>query len=923
MRKRIWEKSVVALALSAALVGQSFAPISAQAEGINDESIVLESEIPEADTTDSLSDGDNTEGLEVSEGTTENTEVSESESAESAQSSDENAEAAEANSSDENTESADSNASSENSDDAQNAESTESSEDASDSNENAAVEGDTSSENTEETENIAKEDAEAAENPEEAVSDGNAEEKEAAPSVSDGDAKESTTGAFDYEEHISGYTIKLHAEEGIIPEGTEVSIKKVTKVAGQKVDDLVNDALPAESAVYDSASFDITLLKDGQEFEPEGVVSVEITLDEELSNANSESDSTTVQVFHIEDDATTTEIPADVVDNATDVYSDTEETVVSYDAESFSVYDVAVVLNFETSDAVAEVNPVYKNRIDVSQSELDNLASTLDSTVHVKSLLASNGKCTSVQEMAEVARNAIKARQNVVTMDFMLPGLLGVSTLINAMYPIIWEHTGVPNEGDYVRWAFIEISRQGTIAYAGDVTYGTLQLSFTFTHDAAQEIATTNKINEIINTYNLNSGSDYDKIKKTYEYITKNISYDHDCARNSTLYGNHIGYSCYSAAVTKHTVCEGYALLFYRIMLTLGIDSRLISGLAYAYESDSGHGWNIVQLGDLYYYLDATWDAYDPRPGYNTPAKKVHFLRGSRKDTSIGFDFDQEEHIRYDECNTPDFLRIYPVSATDYTSTPSFVKPDSVAISQASATIGVGGFLQLSATCLPANAAQGVRWNSSDTTVASVSDSGFVAGLKNGECEIFATSIYGGKKAKCRVLVTDGQVKMLNIATNKITVFAGSKAQINCTVFPEWADIRTVSFKSSKKSVATVNKSGVITGKKPGKCTITCSVSGGTAAKKITVVVKKAKRVKKVKLNKKKLKLSVGQTYRLKAKIKPKKATNKSVTWKSSKPGVVAVDANGNLVALSKGTAKITVKTVDGKKKATCKVKVK
>ena len=61
----------------------------------------------------------------------------------------------------------------------------------------------------------------------------------------------------------------------------------------------------------------------------------------------------------------------------------------------------------------------------------------------------------------------------------------------------------------------------------------------------------------------------------------------------------------------------------------------------------------------------------------------------------------------------------------------------------------------------------------------------------------------------------------------------------------------------------------------------------------------------------------------LRATIKPKDATNKDVTWKSSKPRVARVDKYGNVTGVNIGYATITVKTKDGKKTAQCKVTVK
>lgn len=82
-----------------------------------------------------------------------------------------------------------------------------------------------------------------------------------------------------------------------------------------------------------------------------------------------------------------------------------------------------------------------------------------------------------------------------------------------------------------------------------------------------------------------------------------------------------------------------------------------------------------------------------------------------------------------------------------------------------------------------------------------------------------------------------------------------------------------------------------------------------------------AKKVK-VTLNKKSLSLKKGQSYKLKAKKTPTKAT---LSWKSSKASVVSVSAKGKVKAKKVGKANITVtaKYKGIKKKATCKVTVK
>lgn len=85
---------------------------------------------------------------------------------------------------------------------------------------------------------------------------------------------------------------------------------------------------------------------------------------------------------------------------------------------------------------------------------------------------------------------------------------------------------------------------------------------------------------------------------------------------------------------------------------------------------------------------------------------------------------------------------------------------------------------------------------------------------------------------------------------------------------------------------------------------VTAAIPGGVSAKG------------KIKLNKKKVTVRVGQKVKLKLKNAKKK-----VQWKSSRKKVASVTAKGVVTAKKKGTAKITAKC--GGRKYTCKVTVK
>ena len=126
----------------------------------------------------------------------------------------------------------------------------------------------------------------------------------------------------------------------------------------------------------------------------------------------------------------------------------------------------------------------------------------------------------------------------------------------------------------------------------------------------------------------------------------------------------------------------------------------------------------------------------------------------------------------------------------------------------------------------------------------------------------------------------------------------------------------TVTYKSSKPSVATVNSNGKVTAKKKGSTKITATVRINGTAKNITKTIKVKKAY--LKFSKKKATLKKGKSYTYKVKAYGIKKS--SVTFKSSKSSVLSIKKkSGKAKAKKKGSATITAKY----KKITVKTKVK
>lgn len=148
----------------------------------------------------------------------------------------------------------------------------------------------------------------------------------------------------------------------------------------------------------------------------------------------------------------------------------------------------------------------------------------------------------------------------------------------------------------------------------------------------------------LLEELDLDGRTDLEKTELIYKYICDNITYDYTNLEDDTY---KLKYTAYAALINKTAVCQGYAVLLYRLLLEEGIDTRYIRG--WATSNMERHGWNIIHIGDYYYLADATWDAGNHYWQW--------FLRGTT-------DFDN--HTPEDAYLTDEFTTMYPVSETGY-----------------------------------------------------------------------------------------------------------------------------------------------------------------------------------------------------------------------------------------------------------------
>ena len=290
---------------------------------------------------------------------------------------------------------------------------------------------------------------------------------------------------------------------------------------------------------------------------------------------------------------------------------------------------------FEATALPVRVNPLYQDIL--SPDDLDLSSRPIR---HIGDAEKAAAKYVTRQEAAKQMRNYMTSRTESFVL-YVQDSSTDYETLLNDMFAVAISHTGKPKEGDYLMWQYAGIggSVERTSVNGGYQYCFSIEMAYYTT--AAQEKEMDTAVSNLLKSLNVSGKSDYQKVGAVYDYICDNVTYDYDNLEDDSYT---LKFTAYAALKNKTAVCQGYALLFYRLMLELGIDSRVIAG-----DGGGPHGWNIVKLGNVYYNADTTWDA-----GVD---EYQFFLKNTENFVN---------HARYLDYMTTQFHTDYPMSATDY-----------------------------------------------------------------------------------------------------------------------------------------------------------------------------------------------------------------------------------------------------------------
>lgn len=243
--------------------------------------------------------------------------------------------------------------------------------------------------------------------------------------------------------------------------------------------------------------------------------------------------------------------------------------------------------------------------------------------------------------------------------------------------------------------------------------------------------------------------------------------------------------------------------------------------------------------------------------------------------------------------------------------------PTKVKLNKKSGSIYPGQEYQFIATISPSNVVQPeartLTWSSSNSSVAMVTDTGYLYAISPGTARITVTTA-NGKKATCRVTVKKRPAARVTIVNPYECFQVGGTYDLDAVVTPDDATNKSVKWsladRNSRKRAKINSSTGELYCMKAGTVKITATTKDGSRKKQtITIqVVEVPLNSMSVTLDGRALKSGewVNLEYRASASAVCSVDPQMQVIWKSSNSRIASVDSSGLVTATGSGTATIT-----------------
>lgn len=256
------------------------------------------------------------------------------------------------------------------------------------------------------------------------------------------------------------------------------------------------------------------------------------------------------------------------------------------------------------------------------------------------------------------------------------------------------------------------------------------------------------------------------------------------------------------------------------------------------------------------------------------------------------------------------------------TITVRVLQPRTVTVSPNTVQLAAGEtrFLSASVT-VEAGLSRDVTWRSDNLGVAMVSSGGLVTAVGQGSATITATSIADTTRKGTAVVSVIAIVRDLDLQPSAISMFMGDVRTLTATIDADAGTSRTVVWRSSNSTIASVDANGTVTAVNAGSAIIT-ALSAADTTKRATALVTVRTAIA-VSVSPTSVVIASGDTRVFSATVRADPGVSTAVTWQSADPSIATVSSGGVVTGVGAGTTQITATSVaDITRQATASVTI-
>lgn len=311
-----------------------------------------------------------------------------------------------------------------------------------------------------------------------------------------------------------------------------------------------------------------------------------------------------------------------------------------------------------TTTTFSQINPIYEDVLSLEDiQEQPGSAPDASSPYSAAPYAASGEETEDLKtfsddlEAADHIRQELEKRSAVISFIYVTTEHYSTNSEYKALFDKLFElgleETGVPTEGDYIRFQWGHWG--GEISTGSDDEgnyYYQLTYNMTYYTTQEQEQVVSEEVQKVLNQLELDGKTTYEKIESIYHYLVTTVTYDYDNLEDTSYL---LKYTAYAALINKTAICQGYAVALYRLLMEADIPARVIRGVS----GNENHAWNITNIGNYWYNADSTWDS----SSYPEDGAYSWFLLSPDSFTN---------HVRDEMYEETDFHAAYPMGYKNY-----------------------------------------------------------------------------------------------------------------------------------------------------------------------------------------------------------------------------------------------------------------